>query len=151
MEQVKYRIIRITDLRILDLYRTDFVKLVEIFLKKAKSDSCVDNVLRLIAESIDNPAFRLLLVIDENHVPVGYYILQFQIDIATFKPECFIYQHISKVGLIKEINDEWMEGLKAEGIKIFRFCTRRNSEIFADHLGEGWTVCSTTLEKRVED
>jgi hypothetical protein len=94
-----------------------------------------------------NPLFKLYIVIDDSYEPVAYYLIQLGVDDDTLKNQAFIYQHCSRVGLVKSVNEQLKSILTAQGIEVLKFITKRDNKAFAKSLGDKWKESGIVMEK----
>lgn len=146
----KITLLHVNTKGLLELYNKEFNELLDLFYSKSDSEGNKERILGLIDKYLESPLFKLYFVLDKDFFLVAYYILQLGMNTDAFEPECFVYQHCSKIGFIQEANKILEEKIAELGVKRVKFITKRNAEAFLRSLKDsGFKITGTVVEKRI--
>lgn len=144
------KLFQISTIEQLRYVQPEVQELAETLIKKTGSKLTFERLMKIILSNLNNPSFRMFVVIDDKFKVMAYYIIQLGIDDDSGEMMAFVYHHASKEGLMPEINKQLDDIFFSLGCKIARFITKRNTEAFSKSLGGDWKITGSVMEKELK-
>lgn len=151
MDKMTYKLIQVSKNEQLHYFQKELADMIQALIDKTKSKVTIERVFDLIISNLANPYFRLYIVIDNEFKATAYFIIQLGYNDDTGEMQAYIYHHMSKVGMIPEINKQMEALLLVQGAKTAKFITKRNEDAFGKSLGDEWEKTGTVFEKQLKE